>query len=154
MSRFDPKKLRVVFKDGTKPYSPLIPRFYTLTHSDFSGKLFLTIAAAFDREALNKWQTRLMRDEVVGEWCEDGPILQLSCHVSGKGLDFGTASWRYRIFKYHMPMVLQTLRYGDRLLYEAHPTLDAAPILIHFRSHQKQYNRVERWGVPGDYRID
>jgi hypothetical protein len=27
-------------------------------------------------------------------------------------------------------MVLQILRYGDRLLYEAHPKLDTAPIFI------------------------
>jgi hypothetical protein len=52
-----------------------------------------------------------------------------------------------------MPMVLQTLRYGDRILYETHPKLDKAPILIHFKSHQKQYDRVEHWGVPGDHRV-
>lgn len=84
-----------------------------------------------------------MRDEVLGQWSQDGPTLQLSCHVSGKGLDFGIPSWRYRIFKYHMPLVLQTLRYGVRLLYDAQPKLDKAPILIHFRSQQEQYNRVE-----------
>jgi hypothetical protein len=153
MPRFNPKKLHVTFKNGTKPDSPFIPRCYTLTHSDFIGELFLTIAADFDREALSNWQTRLMRDEVVGEWCDDGPTLQLICHVSGNGLNFGTAGWRYGIFKYHMPMVLQILRYGDRLLYEAHPKLDTAPIIIHFKSHRKQYNRVEHWGVPGDHRV-
>ena len=136
MPSLNPKKLHVAFKDGVKADSPLTPRRYTLTHSDFTGELFLTIGADFDLAALNKWQTRLMRDEVVGEWCLDGPTLQLSCHVSGKGLNFGTAGWRYDIFKYRMPLVLKTLRYGDRLLYEAHPKLDTAPILIHFKSHR------------------
>lgn len=153
MPRFNHKKLHVVLKKGVKPDAPLIPRCYTLTHSDFTGELFLTIAKDYDFAALNNWQVRLMRDEVVGEWCDDGPTLQLSCHVSGSGLNFGTANWRYRIFNYHMPLVLQTLRYGDRLLYEAHPKLDTAPILIHFKSYQKQYSRVEHWGVPGDYRV-
>lgn len=153
MPQLNPKKLHVTFKNGTKPDVPLIPRCYTLTHSDFTGVLYLTIAADFDRAALNNWQTRLMRDEVLGQWSQDGPTLQLSCHVSGKGLDFGIPSWRYRIFKYHMPLVLQTLRYGDRLLYDAQPKLDKAPILIHFRSQQEQYNRVEHWGVPGDYKM-
>ena len=153
MPRFNPKKLHIAFKDGVRPDSPLIPRCYTLTHSDFTGELFLKIAADFDIAAINNWQTRLMRDEVIGEWCDDGPTLQLSCHVSGKGLNFGTASWRYRIFKYHMPLVMQSLRYGDRFLYEAYSKLDSATILIHFRSHQKRYNRVENWGVPGDYRL-
>ena len=153
MPRFNPQKLTVAFKDGVKPDFPLNPRRYTLTHSDFTGELFLTIAADYDIEALNNCQTRLMRDEVVGEWCDDGPTLQLSCHVSGKGLNFGLASWRYRIFRYHMPMVLKILRYGDRLLYEAIPELDAAPIQIQFISHKKKYNRREHWGVPGDHVI-
>ena len=153
MPRFNPKKLNVAFKDGARPDLPLIPRCYTLTHSDFTGELYLTIATDIDREALNHWQTRLMRDEVVGEWCDDGPRLELSCHVSGTGLNFGPASWRYGIFKHHMPMVLQILRHGDRLLYEAHPKLDTAPILVHFVSHRKQYHRVEHWGVPADHRI-
>ena len=153
MPRFNPAKLHVTFKDDLKPDAPLMPRRYTLTHSDFTGDLYLTIAAEFDLEALNNWQTRLMRDEVLGEWCDEGPSLQLNCHVSGKGLNFGAASWRYGIFKYHMPMVLQILRYGDRLLYVAHPKLDKSPILIHFKSHRKKYNRVERWGVPADHRI-
>lgn len=109
MPHFNPKKLHVAFKDGVKPGSPVVPRCYTLTHSDFTGDLYLTIAADVDLKALNNWQTRLMRDEVVGEWCDRGPTLELSCHVSGNGLNFGPASWRYGIFKYHMPMVLQTL---------------------------------------------
>ena len=153
MKRFKPEKLHVTFKDDVKADAPLMPRRYTLTHDDFTGDLFLTIAKKVDQEALNHWQTRLMRDEVVGEWCDDGPTLQLSCHVSGNGLNFGLASWRYRIFRYHMPMVLQILRYGDRLLYEAIPELDAAPILIQFISHKHKYNRVEQWGVPGDHRL-
>jgi hypothetical protein len=155
MPSLNPKKLHVHFKGGVTQTAPLIPRCYTLTHSDFTGDLFLTIAADFDREALSNWQTRLMRDEVLGEWRdnpEDGPTLQLSCHVSGNGFNFGTAGWRYRIFKYHMPMVLQALRYGDLLLYEAHPEVDSAPILVRFRARQKRYNRVEHWGVPADYK--
>lgn len=53
MPRLNPKKLHVTFKNGTKPDVPLIPRCYTLTHSDFTGMLYLAIAADFDRAALN-----------------------------------------------------------------------------------------------------
>ena len=53
MSHFNLKKLHVAFKDGINPNFQLTPRCYTLTHSDFAGELFLTIAADYDREALN-----------------------------------------------------------------------------------------------------
>jgi hypothetical protein len=68
-------------------------------------------------EALSNWQTRLMQDKILTEWHhnpEDGPSLQMSCPLSGNGLNSGTVGWRYRIFKHHMPMVLQALRHGVR----------------------------------------
>lgn len=156
MPSFNPNKLHVAFKDEIKPSAPLIPRCYTLTHSDITGDLFLTVARNFDLEALDNWQTRLMRDEVIGEWrkdFEEGPSLHLGCHVSGRGLTFGPAGLRYGIFQYHLPMVLQALRYGDRLLYEAQPDLDAATIFVYFKANQRRYNRIENWGYPAEYII-
>jgi hypothetical protein len=131
-----------------------MPRRYTLTHSDTSGDLFLTIGQEYDWKQISGWYTRLMRDEVLAEWCKekDGAALHVYCHVSG-GLVFGTASWRYAIFGRELPLVLEAFRHGDRQLFEAHPGLDHAPIEIHFRSHRRRYRRKERWGTPSDYRL-
>jgi len=150
----NPQKLHVKFTGAVSPITPLILRRYTLTHSDGTGELFLTVGTNFDREALLDLQTRLMRDEVLGEWREDdnGQIsLHLICHVSGRWLNFGPAGWRYDIFRSHMPLVLQAMRYGDRELYEVHQELDHAPICVHFKSHRTQYDQVEEWGTPADY---
>jgi hypothetical protein len=94
-----------------------------------------------------------MRDEVLAEWKDDddGPALHVYCHVSG-GLVFGTAGWRYAIFRHELPLVLEAFRYGDRAIFAAHPELDGAPIRIHFSARQRRYRRVERWGTLGDYR--
>jgi hypothetical protein len=46
-------------------------RCYTLTHSDTTGELFLTIGPDFDRAQISGLYTRLMRDEVLAEWRED-----------------------------------------------------------------------------------
>jgi hypothetical protein len=85
MSRLNPRRLHVRFAAGITPQGPLIPRRYTLTHSDSTGDLFLTIAPEADRNQIAGWYTRLMRDEVLAEWQESdgGPALHVFCHVAG-----------------------------------------------------------------------
>jgi Staygreen protein len=153
MTRLNPKKLHVQFAAGVTPKGPLIPRRYTLTHSDSTGELFLTIAPEVDYKQISGWYTRLMRDEVLAEWqdSEDGPALHLFCHVSG-GLAFGGASMRYDIFQRELPLVLEAIRFGDRGLFETQPELDQAPIWIRFQSTNRRYHKAERWGTPADYR--
>jgi hypothetical protein len=154
MSQLEPKKLHLNLRRGATPPGLYGPRRYTLTHSDATGDLFLTIGLNYDRRQVSGIYTRLMRDEVLAEWIEDesGPTLHVYCHVSG-GLIFGTSGWRYRIFQYHLPMVLQAFRYGDRPLFEARPELDQAPVRVHFHSNHSHYKRVEDWGKLANYAI-
>ena len=114
MSRLDSGKLHVRFAPGVATEGPLFPRRYTLTHSDLTGALFLTVAPEVDRKQIAGWYTRLMRDEVVAEWREgaEGPALHVSCHVSG-GIVFGSARMRYGIFQRELPLVLAAFRRGD-----------------------------------------
>jgi hypothetical protein len=154
MSHLRPDKLHVEFMSGVTPEGPLTPRCYTLTHSDRTGDLFLSIGSTYNRPQISGWYTRFLRDEVLAEWVadKDGPSLHVHCHVSG-GLVLGTAGWRNGILRYHMPMVLEALRFGDQPLYKAHPELDNTPIQVHFHATQRRYNRLEPWGVPADYRL-
>ena len=152
MSRLNAEKLHVEFADGTSRDGPLTPRRYTLTHSDSTGDLYLTIAQDYDRRQISGLYTRLLRDEVLAEWRQenDGPALHVHCHVSG-GLVLGSARWRYAIFRRELPLVLEAFRYGDRQLFKTEPGLDRAPIWIHFHATRRRYNRTESWGVPADY---
>ena len=155
MSRLQPEKLHISHKKNIARLGSLSPRRYTLTHSDLTGDLFLSISTDYDRKAISGFYTRLMRDEVLAEWLEQEPepALHVYCHVSG-GLVVGSAGWRDEILHYHMPQVLQALRYGDRALFEAHSELDQAPVYVHFRASQARYHRIERWGKIGDYRLE
>lgn len=65
MSKLDPGKLHVTFNGGTSPVDLEFPRRYTLTHSDLTGDLFLTIGREYDEEHISGIYTRLMRDEVL-----------------------------------------------------------------------------------------
>jgi hypothetical protein len=154
MSRLNPNKLHVTFADGVLPQGPVVPRVYTLTHSDTTGDLFLTIGKVVNQEQISGWYTRFMRDEVIAEWqVEDEPGLHVHCHLSG-GFILGGASWREAIFRQHLPMVIEALHYGDRSLLENHPELEASEVRVHFHAKQRKRNRVEAWGRFGDYRND
>ncbi len=154
MTRLRPDKLHVRFAQGVTAEAPLVPRRYTLTHSDTTGDLYLTVGLQYDRQQISGLYTRLMRDEVLAEWREEdkGPALHVFCHVSG-GLAFGPARWRYLIFQKELPLVLEAFRHGDRKLFEATPALDEATVWVHFCSHRRRYRRKERWGAPADYRL-
>jgi hypothetical protein len=152
MTEMNLAKLHVTFAEGTSPEGPITPRAYTLTHSDASGDLFLTIGLQVNGQQIAGWYTRLMRDEVVAEWqTQDAPALHVHCHVSG-GIVVGPARWRDGIFRSHLPMVLRAFRHADACLFEAHPALDQARVIVHFHARQARYDRVETWGALGDHR--
>ncbi len=153
MERLNPEKLHVTYLTGTTPENLVLPRLYTLTHSDRTGELFLTIGAQYDKQQISKLYTRLMRDEVLAELADDGDklIFKVYCHISG-GFIIGTAKWRYNIFHSELPLVLEAIRYSDRTLFEKNPQLDITPVLICFQSTDSRFNRVENWGVMADYR--
>jgi hypothetical protein len=153
MERLNPEKLHVTYLTGTTPENLVLPRLYTLTHSDRTGELFLTIGSQYDKQQISKLYTRLMRDEVLAELADDGDrlVFKVYCHVSG-GFIIGTAKWRYNIFHSELPLVLEAVRYSDRTLFEKNPQLDNTQVLICFQSTDSRFNRVENWGVMADYR--
>jgi magnesium dechelatase len=155
MSRLIPTKLHVTYAPPAAPDKFALPRRYTLTHSDATGDLYLTVGREYNRRQIAGLYTRLMRDEVLAEWRQDGEevALHVYCHVSG-GLVFGSASMRDAIFRRELPLVLEAFRYGDRALFEVAPGMDQWPIWVHFMAGARRYNRVEGWGVPADYRIE
>jgi hypothetical protein len=153
MKRLNPQKIHVAYLTGTTPEDLVLPRRYTLTHSDRTGELFLTISNAYDTKQTSSLYTRLMRDEVLAEFIkeEDGWVFRVYCHVSG-GFVFGTAKWRCAVFRHELPLVLEAIRFGDKNLFEKIPNLDNTPVLIHFQSTDNRFNKVENWGTMADYR--
>lgn len=138
--------------EGVNSREPISGRCYTLTHSDFSGDLFLSVGLDYDKKAISGLYTRLMRDEVLAKWLkEEGNFsLHVYCHVSG-GIILGTAGWRYSIFKRELPLVLRSICNGDKDFFAEHKNLNDSVIFVHFKSKNKKYDKVENWGTPIDY---
>ncbi|MBE6067465.1 MAG: hypothetical protein E7211_07175 [Clostridium lundense] len=143
MSKLNPEKLSVEFKDGVTATAPIIPRRYTLTHSDITAELFLTIGLRYAYDKITA-----MRDEVLGEWIKKGEnyFFYVYLHVDGEFCPMVTAIRNY-VFRRELPLALEAIRYGDRAFFSAHPELDNSPIIIHFISSNPQFNKVENWGT-------
>lgn len=147
MSRLNPEKLTVEYRRPVSETEPIIPRRYTLTHSDFTAELFLTIATFFACDKLNE-----MRDEVLGEWIvtEAGFLYYVYLQAEGqKGQ--GSAAIRREIFRRELPLALEAIRYGDKKFFEAHPGSDQIPIIVFYLSSKPELNDTEYWGTFADY---
>jgi hypothetical protein len=152
MGRLLPHKLHTKYIHGMSYDVPNLPRYYTLTHSDTTGDLFLSIGEGYDKQQTSKLYTRLMRDEVTAELIEQegNLVLNVHCHVSG-GIVVGGAKWRYKIFCSELPLVFEAIRYGDKNIFNQYKELDQAKIIVHFNSHIQRHNKTESWGELGDY---
>ena len=149
MSTFNPERLTVEYRDGVTATQPIVPRNHTLTHSDLTGELFLTIGTKF---AWDKINTDL-RDEVLGEWKLIGNCLYYNVYLSidNEGQDLTAAIRRNEVFRRELPLALTAIRYGDRFLFDLYPSLDNALIIVNFMSTFPQLSKQECWGTFSAY---
>lgn len=148
VERLNPDKLYVEYRPGVTPIEPIIGRKYTLTHSDITADLFLTIGLDYAYDKINK-----TRDEVLAEWrsYNQYAFLYVNVYVDGQ-FKPDISAIRNAIFRRELPLALEAIRYGDRKLFTKYPPLDNAPICVHFDSANPYYNRFENWGTPKDYK--
>ncbi len=128
--------------DGVTATDPVIPRRYTLTHSDNTGELFLSIGLFYNWEKINP-----LRDEVIGEWLQYGTSLffYVYVHIDQGEYSPSISSKRNEIFRRELPLALHALKYGDRLLFKKYPCLGQSPIIITFMSAYPQFAKQESW---------
>ncbi|KAJ0789512.1 putative staygreen protein [Helianthus annuus] len=150
---FDASKLEVIFKGEEKDQyrrRRILPRTYNLSHCDFTADLTLTISNVLHHDQLRGWYNK---DDVVAQWAEvkGHMCLDVHCYVSGPNslLDLA-AEFRYYIFSKELPLVLEAVLYGDRVLFSEHKELMDAFVRVFFHSSSRKYNRVECWGPLKD----
>lgn len=148
MNRFNPDMLSTEFRGGVSDYSPVEGRRYTLTHSDDTGELFLTISSRFAWDKVNE-----TRDEVFAQWSrypEGSYVLEVYLYVYGPEVS-GNPEIRNSIFRENLPLALKAMCYGDRRFLTLHPQLAYSNVMVHFYSILPEYSRVEPWGNFGAY---
>ena len=124
-------------------------RFYTLTHSDETGELFLFIDTKYREDKFSKH-----RDEVISCWKEidNKYILEVYLCIDGED-NFGDIEKRDIIFREELPLALEAIVYGDRGIFLGNKSLIDSPIIVYFNSSDPKYNKIERWGKASDYLI-
>lgn len=147
MFKFIPEKLSLELRENEIHYKELVPRKYTLTHSDDNEELLLTIGKDYAYNKANE-----VDDAVLAEWVMEGDEYILNVYIDVDG-DMGStdAENRNRMFREKLPLALKAIVYGDRKFLSKHELLKDAPVIVNFKSELPEYNKVERWGVISDY---
>ncbi|MGG3452770.1 staygreen family protein [Paenibacillus rhizolycopersici] len=150
LGHFNPDKLFVCYRDGITSTEPVMPRRHTLTHSDSTGALFLTIGLEYAGDKVNS-----IRDEVLGEWRLDGGslIYAVSVYIDQGEYNQSVSARRYETFRRELPLAFTAIRYGDRYLFDVYPELDRTPVIVNFVSSYPLFARQESWGAFRDYSI-
>jgi hypothetical protein len=149
MSIFKPEKLSVKYIPPATSFEPAEHRKYTLTHSDASGDLYLSIGTIYDFQAINY----TMRDEVLAEWTKmNGEYLLYSqIYISNGEFNKNMSRIRYMIFKKELDLALTGIIYGDKSFYTYYPWLLDAPIYVQFNSVYPEFSEVVYYGTPRKY---
>ena len=150
MSKFQPEKLNVSYKDEIRTKTFLFPRKYTLTHSDESGELFLSIGKNYDFDQINYNN----RDEVLGSWEKDDKEYLLITLEVDNGDDISNTIKRDKIFRQEIVLALMAIVYGDNLFFENNKELYEAPVRVKFNSKFSEYDTLEDWGMVKDYKYN
>lgn len=147
MFEFIPEKLFLELQDEEYYDNNFIPRRYTLTHSDDTGRLFLMVGKDYDYSKVNE-----NHDEVLADWVmdDDKYILKVYVDVDGNS-DLTQAVERDRIFREELPLALKAIVFGDSTFLDKHECLKDSSIVINFKSKLPEYNKVENWGTIKDY---
>ena len=150
MFKFQPSKLNVDYKGNVGTKEPMIPRKYTLTHSDESGELFLSIGKNYDFDQINY----NIRDEVLGSWEKDDKEYLLITLEVDNGDDISNTIKRDKIFRQEIVLALMAIVYGDNLFFENNKELYEAPVRVKFNSKFSEYDTLEDWGMVKDYKYN
>ncbi len=148
MKKINLNKVFTEYRDQILPTSPIKDRKYTITHSDETGDLFVTIGLKYAEDQITP-----IRDEVKLNWRIYNKKLFLYGEVLVDGAHLkGNEIIRNAIFIKEMPTALQAARYADQALFEKYPQLDHIPIYIQFYSKRPEFNKLRYFGTMKRYR--
>ena len=148
MKKINPEKVFTEFRDGVNKIEPIEGRKYTVTHSDKTGDLFVTIGLKYAEDKIDK-----LRDELLLTWTYSDERLKLIGQVVIDNEVIKNSRIRNIIFKKEMPLALQAIRYADRELFQLNKSLDDIPIEIQFISQSEKYNKLIEFGSMKEYEV-
>ncbi|RLQ96147.1 staygreen family protein [Falsibacillus albus] len=152
MREFKTEKLSMSLLPSATVFFPVEGRKYTMTHSDSTGDMFVSIGCYYDADKINP----ILRDEVFAEWSlHIGQyVLRANVLVSGGEFDENLSAVRFLIFEKEMPTALKAIVTADRSFYAYFPWLLDMPIYVEFDSIFPQYHQIKYFGTVRQYLIN
>ncbi|PLR95273.1 staygreen family protein [Bacillus sp. T33-2] len=149
MSKFLPENLKIKYIPPATAFEPVDKRKYSLTFSDKTKELFLSIGNVYDFDAVNP----NIRDEVLAEWItRNGEYLLLGkVYINSGEFDEKYSRIRYMIFKRELDLALTGIIFGDKSLFSYYPWLLDSPIYVQFESSYPEFNQIGYFGTPRKY---
>ncbi|MDQ0268597.1 staygreen family protein [Cytobacillus purgationiresistens] len=149
MNTFDQSNLKINFQAPATDFTPVEHRKYTLTQSDSSNDIFLTIGHNYDYEAIKPTQ----RDELLAEWIPQmGQYVLLGkVHISNGEFDEHFAKIRYMIYEREADLGLTAILFGDREFLSNYPWLLNSPIYVQFHSNYPEFNKLQYYGTARQF---
>lgn len=149
MNIFDPSKLTFKINAPATEFRPIEGRKYTLTHTDATGQLFLSIGNDYNASLFNS----KLRDEVLAEWMPKMGEYMLwgRVYVSGGEFDKKNAKVRFLIFQKELDLAFKAIIYSDQILFTYYPWLLDSPIYIQYESIFPEFNKINYMGTPRKY---
>ncbi|WP_054738880.1 staygreen family protein [Cellulosilyticum ruminicola] len=141
------RQIFVEYRDKVTKTTPTQNRTYTMTHSDETGDLFVTIGLIYADDMTYEIQDQvyLRFTPLADKWILLGEVL-----IDSEDFE-GNKQVRYDIFKRKMPLALQAIYTADKAFFDAYPELKDAPILIRFKSTDSKYDKLYDYGSIGNY---
>lgn len=141
------RQIFVEYRDRVTKTSPLQNRTYTMTHSDETGDLFVTIGLLYATDMTNELQDQvyLRFTPFEDKWILSGEVLIDSEEFEGNN------QVRYDIFKREMPLALQAIYTADKPFFDTYPELKETPVLIRFKSTDPKYDKLYDYGPISNY---
>lgn len=137
------------FRDDVTDCNPVNGRVYTMTHSDETANLYVTVGCNIAKDQVDLKN----RDEVIAYLSTDdeSSILWGCVLISGEGIPCENAKKRNEIFLREMHVALRAIRVADDAFYSKHPECNNAKVFIQFRSDDEQYHRWYDFGKIAYY---
>ncbi len=148
MHQLNKDKVYVNYRDDYAYSDALIPRRYTLTHSDETAELFLNVGTDYARDKITT-----LRDEVLGEWMYEQSTYVFYAYVLVDGKTEEETAKRNQFFRQELPLALQAIHYGDSHIFNYYPELEQATIIVHFQSKYPNYSAIENYQTFANYPV-
>lgn len=145
--RLNPYLLPIFYESSDIITNLNLPRKYTSTHNDTTAEIYISIGHDYNKYLLSSEEVINNQTQVTGKWIynQDKHRHEIHLQVDVSTIKNPNAELRNTIFCAELGPVLEGIAFAETALLEKHPKLGNTRILVHFKSIDEKYDRIEKW---------